>query len=275
MVDVTFWNPPDTALPIWQGEPPGYQNDSGQPVPTLTPYLMPGSGAGAVVVLPGGGYGMKAAHEAEPVALWLNSLGISAFVLDYRVAPYRSPIPLLDARRAIQMVRSRAAEWRVDPRRVGILGFSAGGHLASTTGTHFQPLPGPQDAVSQFSFRPDALILCYPVISFGQYGHVGSMENLLGANPPDSLRDAFSNEKQVSAQTPPTFLWHTASDQAVPVENSLLFSRALSTCSVPFELHVFASGEHGLGLAADHPYAARWTDLCARWLDNLGFSKQL
>jgi acetyl esterase/lipase len=272
MADPSQWNPPQTALPIWQGTPPGFDLAFEQPVPTLAPYLAPGDGYhGGIVVLPGGGYGRKAPHEAEPVALWLNSLGISAFVLDYRVSPYHSPIPLLDARRAIQLVRSKAEEWQVDPQRVGILGFSAGGHLASTTGTHFETIPGPEDAVSQFSSRPDAMILCYPVITFGIFGHQGSMENLLGNKPPAQLRDAFSNEKQVTAHTPPAFLWHTADDQSVPVENSLLFAQALSACHVPFELHVFSSGQHGLGLAVDHPYASSWTTLCARWLKTRGF----
>ncbi len=274
MVDPSQWNPPPTAIPIWQGTPPGFEPDYGQPVPTLTPYLAPeGGDRGAIIVLPGGGYGRKAPHEAGPVALWLNSLGISAFILDYRVAPYHSPIPLLDARRAIQLVRSKATEWAVDPQHVGILGFSAGGHLASTTGTHFEQLPAPQDSIAKYSIRPDAMVLCYPVITFGGYGHQGSMENLLGSNPPLELREAFSNEKHVSPQTPPTFLWHTADDASVPVENSLFFAQALSACQIPFELHVYSSGQHGLGLALDHPHAGAWTKKCAHWLDTIGFMK--
>ncbi len=138
---VTEWSPPDFSVPLWPGTPPGYETVYGQPVPTLCPYLVrSGNPSGAIVVLPGGGYGIKAAHEAEPVARWLNSLGISAFVLDYRVAPYRHPIPLLDSRRAIQLVRHHAREWSINPAKVGILGFSAGGHLASTTGTHFETI---------------------------------------------------------------------------------------------------------------------------------------
>jgi acetyl esterase/lipase len=278
MVDITLWNPPSNAMPLWQSLPPGFAPAYGQPVPTLTPYLVSGPGqVGAVVVLPGGGYGIKAGHEAEPIALWLNSLGITAFVLDYRVAPYRHPIPLLDTRRAIQLVRSRADEWAVDPQRVGILGFSAGGHLASTAGTHLEdfPVSQEQDRLSGINFRPDAMILCYPVISFGKFGHVGSMENLLGPNPSAEHREAFSNEKHVTAQTPPTFLWTTATDEAVPVANSLMFSQALSDCKVPFELHIFPNGEHGLGLATGHPDAGSWTNLCARWLDHLGFTKRV
>ena len=270
---VNEWSPSNSAIPLWMGNPPGFQAGYNQPAPTITPYLVEASGPrGAVVVLPGGGYGRKAAHEAEPVAQWLNRLGISAFVLDYRVAPYRHPIPLLDARRAIQLIRARAQEWSVDPDRIGILGFSAGGHLASTAGTHFEVIEaGELDVVSMQSFRPNALVLCYPVITFGQYRHNGSMENLLGVNPPVALRESLSNELQVSAQTPPTFLWHTANDASVPVENSLLFARALSAFRVPFELHIFADGVHGLGLAEEHPSSGPWTSLCARWFRGLGF----
>lgn len=277
MTEFDLWTPPATATPIWESQPPGFDVANQQPAPTITPFLA-ASGASnpAVIVLPGGGYEVKAGHEAAPVAEWLNQIGISAFVLDYRVAPYRQPVPLLDARRAIQFVRSRSADWSIDPRRIGVLGFSAGGHLASTVGTHFEAVHWPedavpQDAVAQYSFRPDALILCYPVITFGPYAHTGSMENLLGSGPSQELRDAFSNEKQVTSQTPPTFLWTTASDAAVPVENSLLFAAALSANHVPFDLHIFASGEHGAGLAQAHPYAEPWTDLCARWLHNIGF----
>lgn len=267
------WQPPADALPIWGETTPAFRPEYGQPVPTITPFLAQ-PGAGAVVVCPGGGYGMKADHEAAPVAEWLNTLGIHAFVLDYRVAPYRHPVPLSDARRAVQVVRSRAAEWQVNPRRVAVLGFSAGGHLAATAGTHFEALEGldlPADDAARQPFRPDALILCYPVISFGPKGHMGSMENLLGPNPPAEQRAFFSNETQVSAQTPPAFLWHTAADAGVPVENSLLFAAALSAQGIAHELHVFDEGEHGVGLAYGHPSAEPWTGLCARWLRRQGF----
>lgn len=277
MTEINLWAPPTTAAPIWEGTPPGFDPAYQQAAPTLTPFLVASdSPRPAVIVFPGGGYEIKAGHEAAPIAQWFNTLGISAFVLDYRVSPYRQPVPLLDARRAIQVVRSRAAEWSIDPKRVGVLGFSAGGHLASSVGTHFEAVHWPddavpQDAVAQFSFRPDAMILCYPVITFGPFAHTGSMEKLLGPNSSQALRDSYSNERQVTSQTPPTFLWTTANDAAVPVENSLLFAAALSANHVPFELHVFASGEHGTGLAQGHPYASPWTDLCARWLHNIGF----
>ena len=206
-----------------------------------------------------------------------TSLGISAFVLDYRVSPYHHPIPLLDARRAVQVVRSRAREWSLDPQRIGVLGFSAGGHLASTVGTHLEEITSPEvsapvrDAISSQNFLPNALILCYPVISFCQFAHSGSMQNLLGTDPSGEWITALSNETQVTDRTPPTFLWHTAADQSVPVENSLMFASALSAHRVPFELHVFDQGAHGLGLAQDHPSAQAWTGLCAAWLHRIGF----
>ncbi len=276
MPEKSGWNPPSSAIPIWDGTPPGFQPEFDQPYPTLTPYRvaknLPSS---AVVVLPGGGYTHKAAHEAEPVARWLNTLGISAFVLDYRVAPYRHPIPYLDARRAIQLVRSCASEWAIDPQRVGVLGFSAGGHLASTTGTHFDdpldPFYASDIAPDRFSSRPDAMILCYPVITFGEHRHQGCVDNLLGLQPQTALLDLLSNEKHVSDQTPPAFVWHTADDPSVPVQNSLLFAQSLAKHNVPFELHIFEHGRHGVGLADGDPYAGPWTELCARWLKNRGF----
>lgn len=278
MDDSFFWKPPTEAMPIWEGSSPGFLADAGQPPPTLAPYpVRVGAPTGAVLILPGGGYGIKAAHEAGPVAEWLNGLGIAAFVLDYRVAPYRHPIPLLDARRAIQLIRAQASAWSVDPQKIAVLGFSAGGHLASTVGTHFEPILEPQlpaDEISRCSYHPNALILCYPVISFGPFGHTGSMDNLLGPNPPEAQRQAFSNESQVSTETPVTFLWHTASDESVPVENSLLFARALSDHHIPFELHIFSEGEHGVGLAQGHPSAEPWTSLCGKWLINLGYSQK-
>jgi acetyl esterase/lipase len=274
-MDDFTWKPPASAIPIWGSQPPGFDPAYGQPVPTLTPYLVSARGlTAAVVIFPGGGYGMKARHEAEPIALWLNQLGISAFVLDYRVSPYRHPIPLLDARRAVQLVRAQASVWQVDPQRVAVLGFSAGGHLASTVGTHFEEIEtSVDDEVDALNYHPNALILCYPVISFGPFGHVGSKENLLGSSAPPELQAALSNETQVSKQTPPTFLWHSANDEAVSVENSLMFAQALSACAVPYELHVFADAPHGVGLAQDHPSAAPWTGLCARWLGSLKFAR--
>ncbi|UUZ92897.1 alpha/beta hydrolase [Paenibacillus sp. P25] len=220
----------------------------------------------------GGGYGRRAAHEGEPIARWLNGLGVSAFVVHYRVAPYRHPNPLMDAQRAIRTVRHRAEAYRVDPQRIGILGFSAGGHLASAAGTHFDDGDsGSQDPIERESSRPDLLILCYPVISMSSaFMHEGSRNNLIGQQADSALAEHLSSELQVTEQTPPTFIWHTADDAAVPVENALMFATALRRNKVPFELHVYESGDHGLGLAEGHP-AAAWTDACAAWLSLRGF----
>ncbi|MBC8078943.1 MAG: alpha/beta hydrolase [Gorillibacterium sp.] len=260
-------------MKLWLDEAPFAQGASPEDVPQITPYIVQNdSPTAAMIVLPGGGYGMRAFHEGEPVAQWLNSLGISAFVVDYRVAPYQHPAPLLDAQRAIRYVRYHAHEWKIDPDRIGILGFSAGGHLASTAGTHFDA--GARDAddpVERVSCRPDAMVLCYPVISLGEHRHHGSMVNLIGENPSGELRDYLSSELQVTEQTPPTFLWHTADDGAVPVENSFLFAAALRQHGVPFDLHVYESGQHGLGLAEDQPESHTWPKLCELWLRRRGF----
>jgi acetyl esterase/lipase len=260
-------------LPLWNNDVPLFDPSIPQPVPTLAPFPVLGGGLRpCVIVCPGGGYCRKAEHEGAPIAQWLNTLGVSAFVLDYRVNPYQHPAPLLDAQRAIRYVRYHAAELGVDARRIAILGFSAGGHLTSTAGTHFDAgNPQAADPVDRVSSRPDALILCYPVITFGEYRHDGSRTALLGESPSQEMVDLLSNERQVTPQTPPTFLWHTANDGGVPVENSLLFAAALSRCKVPFDLHVFADGPHGVGLAPDDPALALWTTVCAAWLRKMGF----
>ncbi len=236
--------------------------------PYLTAYLPDGAIRGTMIVCPGGGYGRRAPHEGAPVAAWLNALGIAAFVLDYRVAPHQHPLPLTDTQRAIRHVRSNFA----NGGPVGILGFSAGGHLAATAGTyHDAGDPAAADPVERVSCRPDAIVLCYPVITFGEHLHAGSRTNLLGDDPSVELRDALSLETRVNTETPPAFLWHTADDASVPVENSLLFAGALSRAGVPFALHVFPHGRHGLGLAEDDPVVGAWTGLCARWLAMQGF----
>ncbi len=258
---------------LWEEEVPGYDPSLPQAVPNLTPYLLKGEDTtAAVIVCPGGGYHMKAAHEGEPVALWLNSIGISAFVLDYRVHPYQHPYPMMDAQRAIRFVRSQAETYGIDPLRIGILGFSAGGHLAATAGTHYG-LGDPEavDPVERVSSRPDSMVLCYAVISFQTYRHAGSRDALIGNAPSEELIAYLSNETQVTADTCPTFLWHTADDAGVPVENSLQFATALSRCQVPFALHVFPKGRHGVGLAQDQPELGVWTDLCSQWFGQIGF----
>jgi len=258
---------------LWPEGAPYAAGTGEEDMPAITPYLVEGSSNPAIVVLPGGGYGMRAAHEGEPIAQWLNSLGISAFVLRYRVAPYRYPSALLDAQRAIRTVRAHAGRFGVDPARVGILGFSAGGHLASTAGTQFdRGDAGSADPVERESCRPDALVLCYPVITLKDpHTHAGSRHNLLGAEPDAGMVEALSNETRVTAETPPTFIWHTAEDGAVPVENALQFAAALSRHKVPFDLHVYERGGHGLGLAGNEPHARGWSAACASWLALNGF----
>lgn len=241
--------------------------------PVIEPYLLDGECPFPVIIIaPGGGYAYRAEHEAYPVANWLNSIGISAVVLQYRVAPYQHPVPLADMQRAIRLVRSKSLEWNIDPNRVGILGFSAGGHLASTAGTHFDlGNESAEDKIEQFSSRPDLMVLCYPVITMGEYTHNGSRTNLLGENPKAEMVNLLSTELHVSEQTPPAFIWHTADDASVAVENSLLFTTALRRKKVPFELHIFESGRHGLGMAEDHPEAKAWPALCENWLRKRGF----
>ena len=194
------------ALPLYPGRAPGALGDAPADRPTLTPFLLPGGPRGCVVVCPGGGYAMKAEHEGAPIARWLNAIGVAACVLDYRVAPYRHPIPVADARRAIRTVRANAAAWRIDPAKVGILGFSAGGHLAASASTLAEAGDATAaDPVEREPSRPDAAILCYPVITFGDHRHDGSMRNLLGPEPLDDQRRALSLETRVTPRTPPTF----------------------------------------------------------------------
>ena len=231
----------------------------------------------AVIVCPGGGYGGLAYDwEGTDVAGWLNGRGVAAVILRYRlpvdgdVAHQKWLSPLLDAQRAIRFTRAHAAEWNINPAKVGIMGFSAGGHLASTAGTHFDAEnPKGSDAIDRLSSRPDFLILIYPVISLLEYAHVGSRENLLGKNPSDALVRRYSNELQVTAQTPPTFLVHASDDSVVPVQNSLLFYEALVAHKVPAELHVYPKGGHGFSLALGQGRLNDWTELCARWLKDL------
>lgn len=258
---------------LWPNGAPYAKGDTPEDRPAIIPYLLDGPDRPVVIVAPGGGYGMRADHEGEPVALWLNGLGISAFVLRYRVAPYKHPAPLLDAQRAVRTVRARAAEFGIDPNRIGLLGFSAGGHLVASAGTHGDGgREDAEDRIEQVSSRPDLIVLCYPVITLRDpHTHAGSRFNLLGEAPSRDLVDSLSNELQVSADTPPAFLWHTSDDAGVPVENSLLFAAALREKGILFDLHVYSSGVHGIGLAEGHPYASGWTSAAAAWLKAQGF----
>ena len=259
---------------LWPDGAPGATGDKDQDKPTITPFLPdPAIATGAAIVIcPGGGYGGLAQHEGKDYALWLNEHGVAGFVLKYRLgsAGYRHPIELGDAARAVRLVRARAADWKVDPKRIGIMGSSAGGHLASTLLTHFDAgKPDATDPIEKQSSRPDLGILCYAVISMGENTHGGSRQNLLGNNPSPELIKLLSNELQVTPQTPPCFVWSTEEDGAVKVENSLEFAAALRRNHVPFDLHVYQKGGHGIGLAGGHP----WTKDCLYWLKVQGFVK--
>ena len=256
---------------LWPSGAPGALGTAPEDQPSITPFVLPkGSGSGAAVVIcPGGSYrALSMDKEGYAVAKWLNGLGVSAFVLKYRLGPrYHHPIELGDAQRAIRMVRSRAAEYGFQPDRIGIMGFSAGGHLASTAGTHFDAgNAGAAEAIDRAGSRPDFLVLCYPVISFGPFAHQGSKQNLLGDNPDAKLVEYLSNELQVTKDTPPTFLFHTTTDATVPVENSVLFYSALRNAGVPAELHIYERGPHGVGLAPNDPVLSTWPARLADWL---------
>ena len=250
---------PADPLPLWPDGPPGALGKEDKDIPTLTPFMpLPEKATGAaIVVCPGGGYWALAPHEGKDYALFLNQHGIAAFVLKYRLASggYKHPSMLNDAARAVRLVRAKAAEWRVDSRRIGIMGSSAGGHLASTLLTHFDVgNASADDPVERQSSRPDLGILCYAVITMGSHTHGGSRTNLLGKTADADLIKLLSNELQVTSNTPPCFVWHTWEDKAVKVENSLEFAAALQKAGVPFDLHVYQKGRHGIGLADKPPF---------------------
>jgi len=246
-------------------------------IPTLTIHAAPPEkrNGSAMLICPGGGYRHLAVdHEGQQIADWCNRMGTTAFVLRYRLGPrHHHPAPLDDATRAIRIIRHRADDWDIDKNRVAVIGFSAGGHLASTLATHFEPsIPDADDPLLRESSRPDFAILCYPVITFTKDAvHAGSRRNLLGDDPPQDLVASLSNETQVTAETPPTFLFHTVADRPVPVENSILFFQALRRAGVPAEMHLYEQGPHGVGLAQDRPALADWPDRCRNWLASHGF----
>lgn len=240
---------------------------------SLTTVRARGAGAGprpAILVLPGGGYAHQADHEAEPVAEWLASLGIHAYVLRYRVAPHRHPAPLEDAKEALLQIRGGGNGLSVDRARVGVLGFSAGGHLAATLSTAVATGNASLDVLAAV---PDLTVLCYPVVSYTEAVHQGCVDNLLGDSPSQDQLLEMSADLHVTAATPPAFLWHTADDAAVPVQHSLAYTGALVRAGVPAELHVFPHGRHGLGLAPEDPGPDRWTSLCAGWLMRNGWAQ--
>jgi acetyl esterase/lipase len=279
---VSFADAPKALL--WPNGTPGALGDTEADKPVMAIYLAPkradGQPVPAVVILPGGAYAnVSTGGEGTPVAEWLNSMGVSAFVVRYRVSPYRHPAELDDGRRAMQLVRSRAAEFGIDANRIGLMGFSAGGHLAAYTSTVFEPgRPDAADPAERVSSRPDFTILIYPVISFrpevagarNLNAYANSGRNLLGDTPAPELVEAMSVETRVTAQNPPTFLYHGSSDTLVGPENSFRFFLALRKAGVPAELHTYESGVHGTGLSFGDPLLGTIPDLIKRWLRTRG-----
>ncbi|MDD5596649.1 MAG: alpha/beta hydrolase [Victivallaceae bacterium] len=258
------------TINLWPKDYPAGKSENKDFIPTLDIYTLDtDEPKGAVVICPGGGYAGRAPHEGKDIALRFNEFGFHAFVVQYRVAPDRFPAPQRDIFRAVKLVRSKAEEWNSRPDKIAVCGFSAGGHLAASSGTLFNEVQfAVGDETDKYPQKPNALILCYPVISSGEHGHSGSFDNLLGAGSDLELREKYSLEKRISAETPPTFLWHTGEDSAVPVENSLFWCQGLRKYRIPFELHIFPEGRHGLGLGVDDkvPELRVWPGLCATWL---------
>lgn len=280
-VAITLQAQPTGAFPLWADAVPGALGKEDKDTPTLTPFWPdPAKATGAsVVICPGGGYGGLAAHEGKDYALFLNHHGIAGFVLKYRLGSggYKHPAMMNDVNRAIRTVRAKAADWKLDPKRIGVMGSSAGGHLASTAVTHYDSgKPDAADLIERVSSRPDLGILCYPVISMGAHTHQGSKNNLLGKDPSPELVKLLSSELQVTKDTPPCFVWHTWEDKGVKIENALAFVSALQANNVRFDFHVFEKGPHGIGLGTRefspekwHP----WTSALAGWLKVQGFTK--
>jgi len=276
--------PKSFHLSLWEKGAPGALGTDSKDIPIAIVYLPTSTEnaapTGALVICPGGGYGgLAMGHEGTEIAEWANSIGLAAIICDYRHRGkgYGHPAPMQDAMRTIRMTRKNAKEWNIDPNRIGILGFSAGGHLASTILTKFDAGdPSSVDPIEQQSSRPDYGILAYPVIVFGQpETHKGSELNLLGESPDPKLLASLQNASQVTRETPPTFLFHTIEDKAVPPENSIAFYASMIRNSVPGELHIFEKGKHGVGLGKSIPTTSEWSVLCQRWLESRSYiSKQ-
>ncbi len=262
-----------TPIPLWPDGAPGALGTSSNDIPTLTPYLCESNATGAAMVIcPGGGYAHLAPHEGNDYALWLNQHGVTCFVLKYHLGSngYHHPAMINDAARAVRWVRAHADDYKIDTKRVGIMGSSAGGHLASTLMTHFDAGDtNSTDKIEQQSSRPNLGILCYPVISLGEFAHKGSHDNLLGTNPPPELVKFLSSQLQVKTNTPTCFIWMTFEDKTVPMENTMMFAEALRKNHVPFDLHVYQHGGHGMGLGNKNAPTAPlhpWTADCLFWL---------
>ncbi|MDD5521679.1 MAG: alpha/beta hydrolase [Kiritimatiellae bacterium] len=258
---------------LWPNGAPGTKGTNDVDIPTLTVFLpeQQTTPITAIVVCPGGGYGGLATnHEGHAVGKYLNSIGVACFMLKYRLPKkgYMHPVPMQDAQRAIRMVRSKAKDWNIDPNRIGIMGFSAGGHLASTAGTHYdRGNKASADPIDKISCRPDFMVLVYPVVSFKDFPHIGSKNNLIGTNPAPALVENLSNETQVTSDTPPTFLVHADDDKGVMPENSINFYMALRKAKVPAEMHIYEKGKHGFGIGRSQTVAGTsWQDRLTDWL---------
>ena len=268
-------------IKLWEKDVPYFKEEYGQPAPTLTPFILPTEKdengndikRGCVIVCPGGAYQFRADHEGAPVAELMNKNGISSFVLNYRLNPYYDEEILGDVKRAIRYVRYHADKFGIDPEKIAVLGFSAGGHLSTLAATHYDYGLEDGDEIDKVSCRPNASIPCYPLVTFDErYTYNGITKLFFGKTEGlGDLPDKYSGENCVRDDNPPMFMWHTSDDPAVPVENSLVMGMALSKKKIPFEVHVFDHGAHGLGLGEDVPGVKEWGRLAVDWLHRMGF----
>lgn len=252
------------VIPFWNDE--FIESEEVAPrIPAIKAY--PANSRGAVVIFPGGGYAMRAEHEGKGYGEWLQSIGITCFVVEYRVAPYKHPAQISDAMRAVKYVRYHAAEYGIDKDKIAVMGSSAGGHLAGSLSVHYDKnFYDATDEIDKEDCKPNATVLCYPVIDMFEYRHDGSRQNLLGLRALHADKELMSLYKHVTKDTPQAFIWHTSSDQAVPVENSLMYADALSKAQVPYEMHIYPIGPHGQGLAENLPHVAQWSKSFENWL---------
>lgn len=260
---------------LWENGTPYYEASYGQPETTVTFYPADvKEPAGCVIVFPGGGYSIRAGHEGKDICEMLNENGFHAFVLNYRLAPYKHPVELTDALRSIRFVRYHAEKFGIKKDKIAILGFSAGGHLAISAAEHFDYGLGDDaaDEIDRVSSRPDGAVFCYPVSTLvGEYTHEGTKINITGQREDSELAHMLSGQESAREDMPPVFIWHTFEDAGVPVENSLMLAAALRKKKVPVEMHIFPTGAHGLGLAPSIPHTAQWASLLCRWLEFYDF----